>query len=376
MAAGSSDPPPQPRDAPSPGPTALVAEPPRRAGGQANSHVRKLHRLLLDEIPKVSLDEIVDELRAAGYRGDAEMCLLEYCVRMEDPAAFLATELGVRDLRRILKKVSGTTARHDADDRRVATELLEWLGFPRTSQPRGLASVRARLVSTERDVGVASARELRGAVTEASAQLEFLVQVMLRFLCRAAFRRSPESYFRASGRLAHSQTIDRSSLGKLLELLEALGRDLASDHSPSVRQFNADFEARRLVPSASFRVVQLRNSFAHFDREPEDTSLEEQRRRAASFFEEAIRFVDYVGDPNGRVFPIILRIERLTVDRHGRRTIEAVTDDDQLERIFTDEELAPGRIYLMHPLTNPLRVDPILVMAGDVDVDRTAPPAR
>ena len=37
-----------------------------------------------------------------------------------------------------------------------------------------------------------------------------------------------------------------------------------------------------------------------------------------------------------------------------------------IETIFTDEPVRPGETYLMYPLSNPLRVDPILVPAGDV----------
>ena len=42
----------------------------------------------------------------------------------------------------------------------------------------------------------------------------------------------------------------------------------------------------------------------------------------------------------------------------------AVDDRGDSEKIFTDEILRPGALYFMHPLSNPTRVDPVLVQAG------------
>lgn len=59
------------------------------------------------------------------------------------------------------------------------------------------------------------------------------------------------------------------------------------------------------------------------------------------------------------------------IDGWGRRLIDAVNEEGGLERIFTDRKLEAGKVYFMHPLTNPLRVDPILVPAGEMELDRT-----
>ena len=58
--------------------------------------------------------------------------------------------------------------------------------------------------------------------------------------------------------------------------------------------------------------------------------------------------------------------QSLEIDRWGRRTVRALNDEGMDETIFTDEVARPGETYLMYPLSNPLRVDPILVHAGDV----------
>jgi hypothetical protein len=64
------------------------------------------------------------------------------------------------------------------------------------------------------------------------------------------------------------------------------------------------------------------------------------------------------------LFPRVIRIEQINMDRWGRRTNMAVDDRGDSEKIFTDEILRPGALYFMHPLSNPTRVDPVLVQAG------------
>jgi hypothetical protein len=59
-------------------------------------------------------------------------------------------------------------------------------------------------------------------------------------------------------------------------------------------------------------------------------------------------------------------VHTITIDQWGRRTVVAYRDDGQRETIFTDQELVAGLVYFMHPTTNPLRVDPLLVAAGKI----------
>ena len=60
------------------------------------------------------------------------------------------------------------------------------------------------------------------------------------------------------------------------------------------------------------------------------------------------------------------RLREIVFDQWGRKRISVLGDDGRTEWLFTDEDLRPGEMYLMHPLNNPIRVDPILVPAGDL----------
>jgi len=62
----------------------------------------------------------------------------------------------------------------------------------------------------------------------------------------------------------------------------------------------------------------------------------------------------------------VISVQSIHLDRWARQTVKALNDYGMEETIFTDEPVRPGELYLMYPLSNPLRVDPILVPAGDV----------
>ncbi len=256
----------------------------------------------------------------------------------------------------------------------VAQRLLEQFGFPESDQPRGLATVLAELDRLKAEVHTADARSLRSIVTDASAQLEFVVHVLVRFLCQAVWQRPPEVFLHDHGRLEAGHQLAKCSLGKLLEHLEFVSKQLATEESPRIAVFRRDFDERRLAPKGATSIAGLRNAFAHFEREASNESLADQRRRAREFFVEAIKLLEHFRCEGSRVFPIVVRVEAVQFDRFGRKTVVAVSDEGLREQIFTDTTLAPGQIYFMHPLTNPLRVDPILVKGGELWSDGPARP--
>jgi len=107
----------------------------------------------------------------------------------------------------------------------------------------------------------------------------------------------------------------------------------------------------------------LRNSFSHYQQQQSSASI---TRQARAFLAAATKFLEYLDREGGRIFPRIVLIEGVHYDRWGRRVIETVDDEGVHEVLFTDEAISPGDTYFMHALTNPLRVDPILVPAGDL----------
>jgi hypothetical protein len=62
-------------------------------------------------------------------------------------------------------------------------------------------------------------------------------------------------------------------------------------------------------------------------------------------------------------------VRAIHYDRWGRRKVSAETESGDREIIFTERPLRPGEAYMMRPLSNPVRVDPLLVPAGDFGLD-------
>jgi hypothetical protein len=120
----------------------------------------------------------------------------------------------------------------------------------------------------------------------------------------------------------------------------------------------------RGLPEGLVKISKLRNVFAH-DKEQDLPKPSETRQKAAEFFASAKKWLEFFGDgTEAPLFPKVIRIEQITMDRWGRRTNMAVDDSGDSEKIFTDEILRPGALYFMHPLSNPTRVDPVLVQTG------------
>jgi hypothetical protein len=152
-------------------------------------------------------------------------------------------------------------------------------------------------------------------------------------------------------------------LGKLIILVECLNSHLESDDSTEVQLFRRDVANGPLFPPEAGELASLRNAFSHYRSTESGASL---IRQAREFLAAAANFLSYLNRDDGRLFPRIVLIEGIRFDRWGRKVISGIDDEGRREVIFSDEPVSPGETYFMHPLTNPLRVDPILVPAGDL----------
>lgn len=351
---------------PAEGVPVAVAVSPARCPVIGTGPVRAFHRFLLDAMDEGGLRELIDELKAEGYRGDDELILMEYCVRMEDPVEFLCREFTRHALRVEVERRAGRAESEKESIQELAARLLVSFGYPERTFPRGIDTVLRTLRARMGQVAFMSHTEMIGAVTDASSELEYLMLVFLRFLCQAACGLSPEEFFKGERSLL-DRKLEQCSLGKLLELLEQVMKRLDSGRTPRILQLAKDFGAlRSFMATRSQDITKLRNQLAHFNRSGTDEpSIHSIRKDTLGFFMVAIGFLEGLGEREKRVFPHIVRVDRLIVDRWGRRYYEGTSELKRPERLFTDMELEPGRLYYMLPLTNPLRVDPILVCAGD-----------
>ena len=250
----------------------------------------------------------------------------------------------------------------------MALELLSEMGFPPPVTPRGLSDAVSQAESMRRGVIVGTEQEVRGAVAQVARDLEYIARVLLRFVSMAAYQRSPEQLLLEWSLIKPGERLGTIGLGRLLELVQELASHLTSDEGPGVAILKQELGGRSLAPGQDciHRLAQARNKFVHYRSSEPGLTIEELRRRASGFLDDALDYFAHFSSTEGRVFPRVVRVDEIRIDRWGRRKVGVTDDQRETEWLFSDRELEPGRVYFMHPLTNVLRVDPILVAAGDL----------
>jgi len=343
-----------------------VAAGPIRVAEGGTAHVRALQKFLQTHLDPSSLNEVDAQLVKQGYAGTVDARLLEHCLRLDDPAKFIASEFSRSQLAAALNTLTGESPATSADALELAHIALEFLGFPLPRRLGGLATAQAVTEQETNRLRTGVATDVSSAVTRVAQQLECICHVLLRFLCRAAYDQTPEALFRSWEKLGSSESLATAGLGKLIILVEVLDARLEDDETAVARFFKGSVDRRRLFPKDAADLAYLRNSFIHY-REKEASETYAKRVDAALRFLDAARsFIEYLRAPDTRLFPLMVRITRIEIDAWARRRIHAIDDEGREELIFTDVSLEPGRIYFMQPLSNPVRVDPILVPAGDL----------
>lgn len=331
------------------------------AHAHSGKHVDKLAVLLTNRPPQVLIG-IAQSLRESGYRGKLLLQLLEYCTR-EDPVEIL-TNLGLLELKSILTARSLPPAPPSEPIDSIARRILQDLGFFLPQPIRGLEFTRAELLKLQSQLPSVQPAQISAVVLAGSSHLERTIGDFLRFLCLHCFGHGPEVHFQAKLGKVGDDAFKKATLGTRLECLKSLAAELAATIGANGKTKwhvqvlgGAELPARLIVPDLD-DLPQIRNLFAHGGA---PSTPKAQRELGARFFSTAIRLVEHWATPERRIYPRIIRIERITIDVWNRRIIEGISSDQIHEYIVTPLDAIPGSTYFMHPLTNPLRVNPILI---------------
>jgi hypothetical protein len=257
------------------------------------------------------------------------------------------------------------SAGEDGDKTLLCKRLLTGFGFPRRAEPRGRLWMQRELERGQSDLALArTTGAVRSTVISASTKLEYLLLVLLRFLAVAAYQKPPEQLF------VHWKLLDKplrkTSLGARLSLLQAFCKRVERDDSLRLKEFRRAFEIGALREALRTDLAEYRNRFVHFDGDFAAKGIGDLRAEGEAFFEKATRFLAKLQGDKWGAFPIVLTVESVHIDKFGRKVTNARTDGERSEVIFTGRRLEPGQTYFMLPLTNPLRVDPVLVDAGEL----------
>ena len=111
------------------------------------------------------------------------------------------------------------------------------------------------------------------------------------------------------------------------------------------------------IPHGYTELVRYRNDFAHAP-DPSKTAVP-QTLTARKFFQLVHMLLqDLLYEVDGeQLYPRIIKVTEISTDAWGRRLVRVIDYRDVEETIFTAQEIDAGRVYLMRPLSNPLRVE-------------------
>jgi len=304
---------------------------------------------------------LLRKLDGMEYRGDEDKRLVEYCMRI-DPAVIL-DDLGARTLGEVLHARFGIEAKHTDSIQALRDQLLQQIGFKIPPEPTGPASTLAALKKHHAELSTAGSDAIRGKVMKGSAQVERTTRDLLRFLCLYLFGKGPEKHFKSQLSGAAVDDFSKATLGTLLHCLEMLAKEIdklgkSMDEDKVLKELGGPLSATRLAPEGLVGITKLRNSFAHFEKEQTE---HHDKRQAQEFFRLAEVLLEHWLSANPPIYPTMVVVEEIKLDRWNRRIVTARTDHSQSELIVSDELLKPGEAYFMYPLSNPMRVDPILI---------------
>ena len=328
----------------------------------APNPVRKLAKLLR-ALPGEELARLLARLDADDYRGDDDKRLIEYCTRV-DPADIL-DDFGSTQLAKLLAREFQTNAKPNATVSQLRDQLLHHLGFRIPDSYPGLSESLEEFRRRRTQLRTGRTAEVRENVMWAAARLERCIRDLLRFMCLYLFGHGPEVHFKALRSGATSKDFNKATMGTLFNCLEQLAKEIessansgtdGSDHP--LKELQGPLSATRLAPKGLEGITKLRNDFTHFEKLGDHR---DDAREAKRFFDWTIGLLEHWQDADPPIYPTTIVVEEIRYDQWNRRTVKARTDHGHEEIIVCEDALTPGDTYFMYPLSNPLRVDPILI---------------
>lgn len=319
-----------------------------------------LSKCLVHILSKDDLDFLVKSLKRFGYRSkrDAEHGELdlieEYCYSVE-PDKILKDNMTKRqlfELADILEiKPNEFTGRDD-----LIQKLLLEMGFRRGLRTvPGLGAIKLFIENSMNNFSNATTSdECQGMIQSAFSSIEIGVDLLIRFYGQIFHGSSFETILsrHANGKPKAS----RWTFGEKTKILRSL---IDSDISPlpertklALKQGFFDERVFGLLEKLS----KTRNSLAH---QSELKSFSELRTIGQDFLEVALDTMRLITESKN--VPRAVQIVSIEYDVFGRHFYRAIDDRGRKEKIFHSLPLELGEIYLFFPLTNPARINPIIV---------------
>jgi hypothetical protein len=330
-------------------------------GDDSNTAPVNLAKLLIAHLPDDDVEFHVELLEKRGYRSarsdsserHADV-IEEYCYTAP-PDEILLEMSNVRQLLRMAEGL-GLVIPAGAGRDLIVDEILKVLGFrSRVKQIEGLQWALARLERQLVELEHAATQdECSSIVRSGLTVLEQVTDVVLRFFGQLVYGSGLAGYL---ARITGAPRPVRLTLGQKVHALT----DLALRPPPfsleprAMRVFRWPLLPEELLDSFR-RVVDVRNDLAHgrpLGRDFHHAQLE-GRTALSTAVEIVRRIAEHPHAP--RVVQIVSRQD----DEYGRHYFLGRDDRGRVERVFTPLPLQVGALYLLYPLTNPARINPLI----------------
>jgi O-acetyl-ADP-ribose deacetylase len=305
-----------------------------------------------------NVEAIVELLLARGYAGEFGDQLLEYCLS-DEPPLVLQRLLGIGESISWCKQIGvwNDNLLAGAPDE-ITRTLLRGLGMSLPERPRGITD-SIRLVQSEvRALGGPQEPEaVTKHVVVVRSQSEALLRDMLRFHGMVLLNAPYESDMKRRGWYQTERRLDQVTFGVLAGILGHLGAAVSGQDDEVTRRFRSLFGDSTLLGDLASdtlnNVVRIFNQAVH----PKNGGVEAGAARSA-----CTQILDYMRYlQTSGIYPPVISVVSWTDDAYGQRLVNAIDDRGERHVLFTQQRIEPGHTYFMHPTTNPMRINPILV---------------
>ncbi|MFW6116177.1 MAG: hypothetical protein ACOC6F_00480 [bacterium] len=323
---------------------------------------RGLADLLLRSLDESALSDYLETKDIVGRTLEAR--LLELCVA-EDPLQILSDLCGFARLRRLAEDLD-LDLEPGLGSEELREAILRALDFSIPKKPVGISTYCEVLPRLRGSLRLRSQRaDVIGIGLEACDDVaERVLKDLVHFYCTVLMGNEYEQMLREEELLAgDGQSVNRLTFGQKIGLFEGLNRYIKTNNAAKDRMYKW-FErgwivSNRMHLQKNLYLVSPRRNHLARPEGIETATLKREATEALELLQKLFRDFD-----EGRIYPPVIAVEGIHTDRYGRRTYHCVDDRGYEERVYTRLELQVGQEYFFYPVTNPIRVDPLIVAKG------------
>jgi hypothetical protein len=319
-----------------------------------------LSKYLIQILPKEDLAFLVKRLKKSGYRSkrDAEHeesdLIEEYCYSVE-PDKILQDNLTTRQLLKLADILELDGDENSTREEIIQNILLE-MGFSRGfREVPGLGATRVFLENSFNNFANASTSdECQGMIQSAFSSMEIGIDLLIRFYGQIFHGASFEKIL--SRHVNGKPKASRWTFGEKIKVLRTL-YDSNISHLPERTKgaFKEKFFDKKVFELLE-KLSKSRNSLAH---QTELKRFSELRKIGQDFLNVALETIQLISESKN--VPRAVQIVSIEYDVFGRHFYYGLDDKGRREKIFHSLPLELGEIYLFFPLTNPARINPLIV---------------